>query len=338
MTGEEFFAALKAGSVGSLYLFEGEEEYVKEQALKQLRALVLRAPFEAMNENVLLRPGAETLINACETLPLMADKRLVVVKDSSLFDSKASGESEQDRILEYIKRLPETTCLVFFHRGAAGKARKAYKYMDKQHALVTFDLLDHRALTGWIAREMKGAGLAIGQDACEAIIFNCGRELLLIRREVDKLIAYAAGEGAVTLPMVEAVCVRSAEAKAFELSNLVAERQGQKAIWLLEQLLKNGESAYMLLSLLQRQYRQLYLTAGLTAEGSAQDAASLLGVAGFVVKKLADIAGKYETKVLKQAYFDLIQTEYDLKTGRLKEDGIAETAVLKLMTLERKTR
>lgn len=83
MKTDDFFASLKKGSIQSCYLFEGEEEYSKESALQQLRTAVLTPPMGMMNETVLEDPDAQTLIAVAETLPLMADKRLVVVRESA---------------------------------------------------------------------------------------------------------------------------------------------------------------------------------------------------------------------------------------------------------------
>ena len=91
MKADEFFHSMKTGNILSCYLFEGEEEYLKESALQQLRQKVLLPPFGDMNETVLNDPDAETLITVSETLPMMADKRLVVIRDSSLLFASREG-------------------------------------------------------------------------------------------------------------------------------------------------------------------------------------------------------------------------------------------------------
>ena len=79
MNHKEFFKAVKSGQIGSLYLMEGVEEYIKQSALEQLRKAVLPVGLEVLNESVLENPSLHVLKAAAETLPFMADRRLVLV-------------------------------------------------------------------------------------------------------------------------------------------------------------------------------------------------------------------------------------------------------------------
>ena len=79
---QAFYQELRQGKLRNLYLFEGEEEYAKESALKDLRARIISGPLAMMNDSTLINPTDSQLIAACETLPIMEQRRLVVVKDS----------------------------------------------------------------------------------------------------------------------------------------------------------------------------------------------------------------------------------------------------------------
>ena len=68
MTHTEFFAQVKKGEIARAYLFEGEEEYVKERALETLRQKLLPEGLEALNETTLQNPAAGQLIECAETV------------------------------------------------------------------------------------------------------------------------------------------------------------------------------------------------------------------------------------------------------------------------------
>ncbi|NLE19424.1 MAG: hypothetical protein GX623_01280, partial [Clostridiales bacterium] len=85
---QAFYAALKRGDVRTVYLFEGEEEYSKESALKALRAALMTGPLPVMNEATLSNPEESQVVAACETLPMLQERRLVVVRDSPLLTGK----------------------------------------------------------------------------------------------------------------------------------------------------------------------------------------------------------------------------------------------------------
>ena len=67
-----FFEALKAGRIAGCYLFEGTEEYIKQQALKNLCARLLPEGLEQMNLTDLTDPAPDALIAAAQTLPFLA--------------------------------------------------------------------------------------------------------------------------------------------------------------------------------------------------------------------------------------------------------------------------
>ena len=93
MDWKELYASWDRGEYKSVYLFHGEEEYIKKSALERLRGDILPAGLEALNETILEGAvSADRVIEAAETLPMMCDRRLVVVKDwGPLMSGKAKG-------------------------------------------------------------------------------------------------------------------------------------------------------------------------------------------------------------------------------------------------------
>ena len=79
-----FFEQVKKGNIQPVYLMEGTEEYIKQQAVRQLCAKLLPAGLEELNLTDLTDPEADALIAAAETLPFMADRRIVIIRECSL--------------------------------------------------------------------------------------------------------------------------------------------------------------------------------------------------------------------------------------------------------------
>src|SRR5690554_1886490 len=101
----KLFKEISAGNWQGVYLFFGEEEYIKNQALEQAIKALVDPSFKDLNY-VQLDGGQidlDTIINACETLPFMAERRVVVLKDLSLLNGKAEGDIDEDGFLKYVK-------------------------------------------------------------------------------------------------------------------------------------------------------------------------------------------------------------------------------------------
>ena len=73
-----FFKSIKTGSLKGAYALHGEEEFVKESALKSLTSSLDEATRD-LNLQV-EKAEADDIISACETLPFFGERRVVVCK------------------------------------------------------------------------------------------------------------------------------------------------------------------------------------------------------------------------------------------------------------------
>ena len=112
---------LKNGEFATLYIISGEESYMKEYYLRQLRQKVVDETFADFNliefEGKGLTP--EMLTEAIDSYPAMADKKLIIVKDFDLFKPPAGFA---DVLPGVLGDLPEYVCLVFYYDGQAHQA------------------------------------------------------------------------------------------------------------------------------------------------------------------------------------------------------------------------
>lgn len=333
-----FYSEIRQGAIRPCYLLEGEEEYTKRRALQDLRDKVLFGSLAMMNESVLTNPDASELIATTETLPMMADRRLVIVKDcahllgrADVQDGAASPADDGDRIAAYVQRVPPTACLVFVARGKANGTRKLYKQLNKLGAVVSFAPLGQADLIRWTARELQALGKKITTQAAEELLFTCGEDMNLLRQEIDKLAAYAGDADSVTHDDVRAIATRTTEYKVFDLSDAVMDGNAEKAVTLMNGMLRDGEARLRLLALLQSQLRQLYLCKLLPPRTRDAEAASALAVPPFAARKLMALCQRYSRETLRWAYDQCVETEYRVKSGAQPEDGCLETLVYQLL-------
>ena len=341
---QAFYDQLKKGQIQRLYLMEGEEEYGKESALAALKKALLKGPMAMLNESPLTNPEDSQLIAVCETLPIMEDRRLVVVREAAALLGKGQAKAEEDEepepkaraskndLAAYLDRLPETVCLVFFVRGKARATSRLYKKIKALNGVVSFDQLDQERLIKWVAREFAAFDLNISRQSIEHLVFACGKELMQLKGEIAKIAAFAQGKDSISLADIDAVATLNVEYKVFDLSDKVAEGRADLALPLMQDMLRGGEQRLMLLALLQRHYRQL-LFARILMDSRASQASIMaeLGLPPFVVRKLMQSAQGYTRQRLQAAYQQCIKQEYLVKSGQLAEEGSLEQLVLWLI-------
>ena len=338
MNHTELFAAIKKGDLARCYLFEGEEEFIKESALKALRQKAAGGDFAAMNDSRLTDPAPDALIAAAETLPFMSDRRFLEIRDCAMLQTgKAKDYDEDDAISQldpYLDHLPDTVCMVFYQRGKADGRKKLYQILKKKAVLVSFDPLEDRELAQWIANTLKKEGKKISLSACQRLWFSAGRNLTMLYQELQKLCAYAAERDEITEQDISDVCIKSTEYKIYDMADALLGGRGTKAMTMLSALLRDGEDRLMLLSLLGRQCRQLRSVKALMAAGMQQgQIAGKVGIPPFAVRRSADMARAYTLEQLGSMASWCLDTEYQVKSGQMAEAGSLEAVMLKILAI-----
>ena len=314
----------------SLYVFEGTEEYIKQQALVRLGKALLPEGLEEMNRVDLTNPEADALIAAAETLPFMGEKRLVIVRDCDLLTSaKKADDAKLEALLAYLPRLSPTTCLVFVVKGKADGRKKLYTTLKKMDALVDFSPMNDTEAASWAQKTMRSLGRQMDSITAQKLVFTVGKDAALLRQEMDKLANYT--EETVSEEDIDAICVKSLECTVFQMVDAQVAGRNADAFRLLQSMIRNGEDRIGVLAMLLRQYRILYHARCLLEERTPnQQQASLLGIPPFALQRTQTQARRYSKERLCAAYEYLLELEFGLKQGRISQEGCAETALLRL--------
>lgn len=340
MNAKEFFGSLRAGKLLPVYVFCGKEDYLRQEAVRRLKKQALAGAEEGLDSVTLTNPTVQQIVENAETYPFMSPRRFILVRDAALIqkEGRASGEGDagaggkdEEALLDYLLRIPETCCLVFDCGEALDKRRKLGRGLSQLEGFVSFDPMEEADTAAFLMRHAKRAGVEIRQDACEKLIFLCGNDLGTLTTELDKLITYAGENGSVTPEAIEALCVKSAEAKIFEMIDDIVEKRTAKAYQQMETLLASGESRMGIISLVARQMRQMLYVRDLMDEGRPQsEIAARLGMKPFVVRKTAARVRSIDRGRLEKQLKQCIQAEYDVKSGAQSEEAVFDMLLMRL--------
>lgn len=334
MDRKEFAQAVRDGRIGGAYLFEGPEENIKAAALEQLRKALLPEGLEELNETVLEAPATDALIAAAETLPFLADKRLIIIREHPALTGRGEGD---DRLRDYIAHVPETAVLVFVARGKADARKKLYTAIKKHGNIVSFNPLTDAELGAWIVRAFASLGKECSTQTASLLAFTVGGGTALLRQEIDKLAALAGERNVITEEDVRQVATRSIEYTIFEMVDAVVARQEGRAFGLLRDMLTSGEERLGILAMLLRQYRLLQHVKIMQYEKkSAQEIKNNLGIPPFAAERCIRQAAAYTGGEVRQAVEICLTTEMNVKSGRHNDEGALESAMLRLFALRKR--
>lgn len=314
-----------------VYLFHGEEEFVKDSMLKRLEERCLEEATREMNYTVLdgAAATADAIIAAGETLPLMSPARLVVVKDyPGLKGGRGAEEaSAQARLADYLKNISPTTCLVFFCRGKADSRLKLSQAIGKLNRTVEFKPLNEHDRVRWIQSQARRSGKQIAQNAAELLSFITGAGLEDLYQELQKLVAFAPGHE-ITARDVEQAATRNTAFTVFQMVDALAARQLPQAQAALEQMLHDGEAPVRILSMIARQFRLIRYAALLSRALPKGEAEKQLEAPPFAVRKAAGQAKNFTPAQVEHALKACADLDWQIKSGQIREDHLALQALV----------
>ncbi|TGY98152.1 DNA polymerase III subunit delta [Petralouisia muris] len=314
---------IKKGSFQPAYLLYGDESYLKRQYKQKLQQ-ALSPSGDTMNVAYYEGKGCNLgeIIDLAETLPFLADYRLILIENSGCF----KGACEE--LAEYMKHVAETTVFVFVEEEV-DKRSKLYKAVKGAGRAVEFARQKEGLLIQWILTRLKRENKKITQPVMHLFLEKTGNDMENIDRELEKLFCYTLEKEVISAEDVEAVCTGQATGRIFEMVNCIAEGKRRQALELYYDLLALKEPPMRILFLIARQFQILLQVKELGAQGyDHKFISSKAGIPEFTVRRNLSQAGRFTPEQLKQAVLRCVQAEEDVKRGNLNDRMAVELLIV----------
>jgi DNA polymerase III subunit delta len=262
------------------------------------------------------KPNGTRIVSLAQTLPMMAQRRLVLVRDLALLPA-----DDAEPLIEYFARPNPSTVLVAL-ASKLDKRLKVFAAASKKGFLHVLDA--PRQLVPWVRAEAQAHGVKIDPAAVGRLIDTVGDDLSRLAVAVEQLGLYAQGRP-VTADDVDELIADTRERSVFELTDAIGAADRTRALAAVASLCDQRESAVGVVVMLARHVRQLSLLHALRAQGAPRNEwPSKIGVPPFVVDKLLAQARSYTPGALASATRQLAQADRALK-GDLTLDSRSST-------------
>lgn len=340
------------------YVFHGPNTLARDEEIARMKARLGEADIASLNTTVVERgaPVGE-LIAACDAMPFLADKRLVLAPGwlSGLGGSKAKARKESaepksplDALLAYLPGMPDTARLVFAEESLLPENHALLRLAaDKSTGGVAkaFGLPADPAR--WVVERAKSKGGEISPQAAHALATKINRGstndrdhadvdsrtyLLKLDNELEKLVSYALGRR-IESKDVDALVQDEDVADIFKFIDAISLRDADSAYRVVRGVLARGESPLVVLSHLARQTRLLLQAKDYPALTPDQ-LAQTIGVHPFVAKKAAQQSERFSEAQLESALEALLDADIAIKTGRMDDVTALDLVVAALCSGE----
>lgn len=317
---------IKQQNFKQIYLLYGEERYLRRQYTNRLKAAICNAD-DSMNNHFFEGKDFSVgeVIDLAETLPFLAERRVIFISNSGLF--KSGGE----QMAEYLNAPNETTYFVFTE-SEVDKRSKLFKTVQSKGCVVEFEAQNEQTLMRWVAGVLKNEGKRITESTVQLLLSKTGTDMENIQMELEKLISYCLDKDVVTNDDVEAVCTNRISNHIFDMINAIADKQTKTALQLYYDLLALKEPPMRILFLIARQCNILLQVKEMKNKGYDNKAiASAVGVPPFVAGKYVAQAGRFKSAQLKEAVKQCVEAEEAVKTGRMNDMMSVELLIVSVL-------
>lgn len=331
MNYKEFFNEIKTQQLQCVYLLHGEEEYAKQRAVEKLKA-TLAPDFFEFNYSILDDGDAGAIIGAAEQLPMLDERRLVLVTNSRYLTKTASedGPSDAEPLLAYLKAPNPSTVLVFVHKGKCDSRLKLFKAIDKAGGAVPFESLAETELAPWLISFAANRGQTLGRNEAMHLINMMGRDLNRLSAELTKVCDYAHGRP-ITRDMLETCVVADVEHNTFRMiDEFIEGRPAAGLVMLCGIFTAEGRDAgFSMVGAIASKLRSMTLARQALDMGkNPKQAAEFVGGSPYAARRAVDAAKRFTMKQLDDATLELGEIDIRMKTTNLD----AQIALERYMT------
>ena len=331
------FQALKADlrekKPQHLYIFHGEEDYLRNHYLGALKKLLIDGPAEDFNFH---RFDARTMdlaafSDAVDAIPVMAEASFIQVDDVDLYQL---GSDDREQMAAILSDIPDYCHIVFVYDTCPWKPdrrmRKFHAVIEQNARIVEFTRQSERELMSWVSRHFSSRGKRITPELCRYLINLCGASMSTMVSEISKVSSYCTAQD-ISRADIDAVVEPVLDAVVFELTDAVAEGRYAGALQTLHNLLRMQEEPIPILGAIGANLRRAAAAKTLLKAGKGTDALmKLYAMSSYPAQKAFGFARRVPDRFFKTALPLCAETDYQIKTSYDDPEALLELLILRL--------
>lgn len=323
MSFEKIMTDIKHRKFAPVYFLCGEEPFFIDKISDAIEHHALDENEKAFNQTIIYGRDADinSVISECRSFPMMAEKRVVILKETQNFKG-----TEFEKLEPYLKNHTDSTILVICYKyGKFDKRKSFWKTLTSKPEFIAFEsakLYDNK-VPQWIDNYANQIGLSISKDGNQFLFEHVGNNLEMLATEMDKLKAILpAGKVVDKYVVMDQVGV-SHDFNIWELQKALAEKNFVRTMKIADYFKQNPKDHNIIPTIisLYNFFSQLYLMQYLIKRlnYSQESALKKIGANYFNIDNFKAAEKNYLPKKVKSILHLL--HEYDLRSKGVNESG-----------------
>ena len=274
---DRFVSEVAGGKLRPAYIFIGDEVFFRDQCRQALLEHLVPPDLRdfSLHDLDLADVSAAEILDRARTPSLMAPFQVFFIRGVKHLYGRGSHEEEFKAIEEYVKRPNPAAVLIFVadHISIPADVRRM-ELTDRDRyqrirdtlgefcGIVELGRVDENDGLRWVMEKAQQEGVKIDQEAARELVDSLGADMMLVSRELEKLVLFVGEKKRVTLGDVETMVLAAKQRSLYELTDAISAKDKTRALAVLEAMLSAGEgedSATGHLYMLARTFRQMLI-------------------------------------------------------------------------------
>jgi DNA polymerase-3 subunit delta len=337
LTSHELLSRLKKGKPVPAILLLGAEPYLRDLCRAQLidQYVAEAARTWAVSRFSAERGDIEAALDQAQTLPMLSPQQVVFLENTEAIEEFADKKREDAvQLLESYLADPAPFTVLVLEAAQLDQRMKLSKLLLEKSLVVTVGLGDdpnqRNAAAVALARSLaKEQGVEFEKGAAEDLAECVSADLQRLKTEIEKLATFAGERKTILLEDVASMVIAERTTTVWEMADMIASRQGKRALDFLDRLLGSGEEAIFLLGGLLFMYRKLIEASEVKGVVNGWQAARALQMA----PEKAELAVRNARKISKPRLLAGVRA-FQLADNRLKGGSENPRAVMEFLIAE----
>jgi DNA polymerase III subunit delta len=272
---EKFAAEVAARKLRPAYVLIGDEVFFRDQCRQALLEHLVPEDLRdfSLHDLDLGDASIAEVLDRARTPSLMAPFQVFFVRGVKELYTRGSHAEEFAAIEAYMKDPNPDAVLIFVadHISIPADARRMemqdrdrYERMretlGEYCGVVELARVEEGDGMRWVMAEAEREGVNIDQDAARELVDALGADMMLVSRELEKLMLFAGEKKRITLGDVETMVLAAKQRSLYELTDAISAKDKSRALSVLDALLSTSEgddAAIGHLYMLARTFRQM---------------------------------------------------------------------------------
>lgn len=328
-------AHIKGGDYLPAYIFYGNEDYLKKHYADMLCEKAVSKEFFDFNFQEFDGKDIEDykdVFDAADMMPLMSEKRCVLVRDAVIEDLE---DDELTPFRKYLENPSQSTVLIFLQTKrdfSPSKAKAVIDLFRKNGAACVLNKRKGNDLIKPLISSASRRGCVLTPQAANYLVSVVGDDFNTLINELSKVCSYAR-EGEITREQIDAVAVKTDEAKIYDLTKFLLAKNFDKAYETLSVLIRQKTDTNYILGTIIGTYVDMYrakisLACGKSVEELAETYS--YGKNTFRLRNGARDSSKLDVDTLRKCLDVLAQADLRLKSSGDNPAMVLEQLMVRL--------